>query len=77
MEESLIWLAAGAIGAALIFLAFLLEFRRASTRDPLSTVAPNWSARRARRVVGVYVRRDDTDALTSANTTEKASSMRE
>jgi hypothetical protein len=77
MEEGLIWLAVGAFGATLAFLTFLLEFKRASTSDPLSTVAPNWSARRARRVVGVYVRRDGADALTSADVPELAPSLTE
>jgi hypothetical protein len=51
-------LGVGAFGVTLVFLVFLLEFRRASTRDPLTPVAPTWSAKRARRIVGVYIRHE-------------------
>jgi hypothetical protein len=56
-----------AAGVILAAVTLLLIFKRASVRDPLTVAAPNRSARLARRVVGVYVRRaDESDAPTIA-----------
>ena len=58
----MISLGAGAAGVTLAAVTLLLIFKRASVRDPLTVAAPNRSARLARRVVGVYVRRADESA---------------
>lgn len=76
MGVTVISLGVGAVGAVLAFLVFLLDFRRASARDPLTPVAPTWSARRARRVVGVYVRHDEAGAAPTENAAVNASARR-